>query len=82
MDKEVLLYSRPHCHLCVEAYFLLEILQTEFSFTIKEVNIDESDELTEKYGLYIPVIEIDGEVIQFGQIDIGRITQYLQKLHK
>jgi hypothetical protein len=43
------------------------------------VDIEENDDLEEKYGLYIPVVEIDGEVIQFGQIDEHVIRIRLQK---
>ena len=54
----------------------------DFNFTIKEINIDKSDELTEMFGLYIPVIEIDGEIVQYGQIDMDHIYSYLQNFNK
>ena len=37
------------------------------------MNINESDELTEKYGLMIPVIEVDGEIVQYGEVDYPTI---------
>lgn len=80
--KEVILYKRPQCHLCDDALLQLELLQPDFNFKIKEININESDELIEMYGLYIPVIEIDGNIIQYGQVDMDHIYRYLQKFNK
>ena len=67
---ELTLYTRKQCQLCDDAKMLLQILQTDLSFKILEKHIDLDDELTEKYGLMIPVVELDGEVIQYGNIDI------------
>ncbi|MBU5212088.1 glutaredoxin family protein [Heyndrickxia oleronia] len=78
MDQ-VIFYTRNQCQLCKEAMQLLTILQSEFSFEIIEKNIDESDELTEKYGLMIPVIEMNNEIIQYGQIDYFTLQSFLKK---
>ena len=78
MDQ-VIFYTRNKCQLCKEAMQLLTILQSEFSFEIIEKNIDESDELTEKYGLMIPVIEMNNEIIQYGQIDYFTLQSFLKK---
>lgn len=64
MKKTVKLYSRPRCHLCETARGILEDLQTKWNFTIEEINIDLEDELVEKYGIMIPVIELDGEELR------------------
>lgn len=48
---------------------MLAQLKKEYDFKLIEKDIDESDELTEKYGLMIPVVEIDGHEVQFGHID-------------
>nr|WP_090743229.1 glutaredoxin family protein [Mesobacillus persicus] len=64
----VKLYMRQRCHLCEEAYILLEELQADWKFDIKQVDIDEDDHLTELYGITIPVIELNGEEVQAGII--------------
>jgi thiol-disulfide isomerase/thioredoxin len=69
MKKTVKLYSRPRCHLCETARAMLEELQQNWNFTIEEINIDLDDELVEKYGIMIPVIELDGEELQYGIIN-------------
>ncbi|MGE8206595.1 glutaredoxin family protein [Heyndrickxia sp. NPDC080065] len=76
---QVVFYTRNQCHLCKEAKELLTILKNEYSFELIEKNIDESDELTEKYGLMIPVIEINQEIVQYGQIDYFTISNCLKE---
>ncbi|MBO8176202.1 glutaredoxin family protein [Aeribacillus pallidus] len=76
---EVVLYTRQQCHLCEEAKQVLKILQGDYSFDIREVDIDESDELTEQFGMMIPVVEIEGEIVQYGQIDLWTISNRLQQ---
>ena len=69
MKKTVKLYMRQRCHLCEEAKVLLEGLRREFEFEIVEVDIDLDDDLVERYGISIPVIEVDGEEIMEGIIE-------------
>jgi glutaredoxin len=68
MKSIVKLYMRQRCHLCEEAKGLLEDLQQIWEFEIVEVDIDLEDRLVEKYGIIIPVIELDGEEVQAGII--------------
>lgn len=75
MQKTVKLYSRPRCHLCETAREILEDLQTNFNFTIEEINIDLDDDLVEKYGIMIPVVELDGEEIQYGIVNKKFISE-------
>jgi glutaredoxin len=63
------LYTRQQCHLCEQAKEAIMELKDEYSFTIEEIDIDQSDELTEKYGLMIPVLLINGKEAGFGQIN-------------
>jgi glutaredoxin len=61
---EVVLYTRPGCHLCDEARDLLESLRgLPPSFDVREVDIDSDDRLLAAYLERIPVVELDGEVI-------------------
>ncbi|KAB7704187.1 glutaredoxin family protein [Bacillus aerolatus] len=76
--KEVYFYTRAQCPLCVEAKTVLGLVQEDVPFQLHEINIDESDELTEKYGLMIPVIECNGEVIQFGNVDYPTVKLKLE----
>jgi glutaredoxin len=77
MKSTVKLYMRQRCHLCEEAKGLLEDLQKNWDFEIVEVDIDLEDRLVEKYGIIIPVIEIDGEEVQAGIIHKNSIIEAL-----
>ncbi|MFI4876980.1 MAG: glutaredoxin family protein, partial [Blastopirellula sp. JB062] len=64
-SPHTLLYTRPGCHLCDDA----EQILLRHGITPQHVNIDESHELTEKYGCCIPVVEMNGKVRFRGRID-------------
>jgi glutaredoxin len=54
-------YSKPDCHLCVDAMATLERLQAELGFELVERDITGDDDLHRAYFERIPVIELDGE---------------------
>ncbi|KMY46286.1 glutaredoxin [Bacillus sp. FJAT-27916] len=70
-------YTKKDCPLCEEAKDLLKLLQREKTFTLLEVDIYANDRLLEQYGLMIPVVEVDGEIIQYGKIDIDDVRHVL-----
>jgi thiol-disulfide isomerase/thioredoxin len=76
-EKKVVFYTKLHCPLCDEAHKLLQELQKEVPFQIQIVNIYEDDALIEKYGLMIPVIQVEGEEIDYGKISIEKIKKAL-----
>lgn len=82
MEKVIYLYRRSRCDLCNDALINLQILQPKFQFSIKEVDIDEDPDLIEKYDLLIPVIVMDGHMLQYGQIDLIQLEKDLQSLYK
>jgi thiol-disulfide isomerase/thioredoxin len=59
------LYSRPGCHLCEEmATAIRRVAQAgNVAAEIEEVDISADPNLEERYGLEIPVLEIDGRRI-------------------
>ncbi|MDP4164562.1 MAG: glutaredoxin family protein [Bacillota bacterium] len=80
MGQSVLtFYTRPGCHLCEKAKAELLEIQKHLDFIFNEVNINDSDELTEKYGLMIPVFELDGEEAGFGHVNKSDISKRLQE---
>lgn len=78
----ITLYSRQGCHLCEKAKQAINELKNEFEFQLEEVDIEQSDKLTELYGLMIPVVLIGGEEAGFGQINKIDISNRLQEKHK
>lgn len=73
------LYTRNKCPLCDKAKAILVELQSNYDFLLEEVDIEKDDFLTEQYGLMIPVVELNGVEIQYGQIDKSFISKRLQE---
>jgi glutaredoxin len=82
MNKPTLtFYTRKKCPLCDKAKVTIDELYNELDFKFIEKDIDESDELTEKYGLMIPVVVIDGEEVEYGHVNKIVISNRLQGKH-
>jgi thiol-disulfide isomerase/thioredoxin len=62
-------YTKENCPLCDHALIILEELQEELDFIIEERNIYTNDEWLERYGLMIPVVQVNGEDLQYGKIN-------------
>ena len=58
--RQVILYSRPGCHLCEDAADLLERLARRHRLAIVEVNILGDVDLYERLKYSIPVVAIEG----------------------
>jgi glutaredoxin len=58
--REVLVYSRPGCHLCDVLKATLRGLEHLGTFDWREVNIDDDPELKQLYWDQIPVVFVDG----------------------
>ncbi|MDV6378426.1 glutaredoxin family protein [Sporosarcina sp. GW1-11] len=61
-------YTRPDCPLCVEAEQMLRLVAEDYAVEWETFNIEEDDEIHEKYMLMIPVLERNGEVVLYGKI--------------
>jgi len=57
---QVILYTRPGCHLCDEAKQAIAAAGCAESYTLTEVNIETGPVLLDLYRNDIPVITIDG----------------------
>jgi len=58
---EVVLYTRPECHLCDDARAVIERVRAEIPFVLSERDIDADEALLVAYLERIPVVTIDGE---------------------
>lgn len=72
------LYTRPNCPLCEEAKLMLNLVQEDFPVDYKEVNIEEDEQLHEKYMLMIPVLEQEDEVLLYGNIGYADLLEALE----
>jgi glutaredoxin len=74
------LYSKPDCHLCVEAHAALIGLQSELGFDISEVDITTDEELHRAYFERIPVVVVDGEELFEYFVDEAVLRQRLETI--
>jgi glutaredoxin len=76
---KITLYTRQRCPLCEKAKASILELQEEWKFQFEETDIEASDELTELYGLMIPVVHLDGEEVGYGYVDKMDICNRLRE---
>ena len=62
---QVLLFTRPGCHLCEEAEAILK----RHNLSPQKIDIDASPELRAKYDTCVPVVVIDGKERFRGQVN-------------
>ena len=61
---EVVVYSRPGCHLCDEALEEIVAMHGEDRrFGLREVDIESEESLLRRMLERIPVVEVDGEIV-------------------
>ena len=64
MSAQLVLYSRPGCHLCEEALEELVALHGEgYRFELLEVDIESDETLLRRLLERIPVLELNGEIV-------------------
>ncbi|MGV1048781.1 MAG: glutaredoxin family protein [Solirubrobacterales bacterium] len=58
---DVVVYSRPGCHLCEEAIEALVAMHGEgYRFALHEIDIESDELLLRRHLERIPVVEVDG----------------------
>jgi glutaredoxin len=80
MQDKIILYTREKCPLCDEAKEEMAKLR-HLGYEIEEIDIYQDDELIERFGLMIPVVEYNGEILQYGQVDAYTVKRLLQNCH-
>jgi hypothetical protein len=62
----LLLYTTLGCHLCEDARSVLWPIVEKYGLTLSEIEIADSDELIELYGVRIPVIKLKNSEADLG----------------
>jgi glutaredoxin len=57
----ITLYTKPDCHLCLEARAALLTVQADLEFELSELDITTDDGLHRAYFERIPVVSLEGE---------------------
>ena len=73
------LYGKPDCHLCDEAKALLKQLQSQYPFTLHEINISQHACLAAQYAEQIPVAFINGRKAFKYRIDPQQFIRRLRR---
>lgn len=71
---ELVLYTRPGCHLCDDARKVLVSVGVAFD----EVDITKDGVLEAEYGLAIPVIELNGRCIFEAGMDPASLPERIR----
>jgi glutaredoxin len=78
---QVVVYSRPGCHLCEEAVQALAALHGEgYRFDLLEVDIESEDSLLRRMLEKIPVVEIGGQVVSELLLDEAAVKARLDSV--
>lgn len=67
----VVFYTRPSCPLCDEARERLRKAGVEF----EEVNVTGDRGLEGEYGLFVPVVEVDGRVVFEAGMELEQLSE-------
>lgn len=80
MKESVTLFGTSACHLCEQAEeLLLATLNPEF-FEIRSVDIADSDDLIERYGVRIPVLRRDADDSELNwPFDVNALMGFLSE---
>ena len=72
------LYTGPNCSLCETLKAELLAQGAHRYFEVREVDITTDRELKKRYGLSIPVLEVNGETLLSGRIDPAELRRVLK----
>lgn len=74
------LYGRPDCGLCDE---MAEAVEHHFGdrVTLVKRDITGNADLERRFGLKIPVLMLEGDIICFGRLDYARLHQLLDGIY-
>lgn len=75
----LLLYTTAGCHLCDEAEQLLNGLLDRQWWQLQAVEISDSAELTERYGVHIPVLGFSDKQL-FWPFNAEQVITFLQEV--
>lgn len=75
---EIVVYSRQGCGCCERALSALESFRDRYAFRVDVIDVDNSLELKELYGLEVPVVAVDGRVRFRGLVNPAMLERLLR----
>ena len=77
---QVVIYSRPGCHLCDEAKAAILSAGCNDQFVLEEINIKSDEELLRKYKYDIPVVAINGMEMFIHRVDPKEFATRIKRI--
>jgi glutaredoxin len=74
----VVMYTRRGCHLCDDAWQLLEELRGRFRFQLEAIDVDGEADLVARYGERVPVVVVNGTERFWGRINRVLVERLLR----
>jgi hypothetical protein len=71
------LYSRAGCCLCEEMLADLQRLPAARGYAVDLVDVDADAALRVRYGHKVPVLELGGELVCHGRLDVEEVLKAL-----
>ena len=76
--KEVVLSTRPGCHLCEEArQSIVELRDEGYRFDLSELDIETDEKLLRAFLERIPVVAVNGEIVSELALDSSALRARL-----
>jgi glutaredoxin len=72
------MYTRRGCHLCEDAWALLERQRRRYGFALEAVDVDGDPELAGRYGHEVPVVKVGDRVRFRGTVNPHLLTRLLR----
>jgi glutaredoxin len=76
---QFVMYTRQGCHLCAEAWRVLQEEQRRHGFALQAVDVDAEPELVARYGECVPVVTVDGQVRFRGGLNRVLLARLLRR---
>jgi len=73
VSGRVILYARQGCHLCDAARDVVTGAASAAGTGWVEVDVDTDPELVARYGELVPVVTVDGVLVDYWRIDPVRL---------
>ena len=78
MTWQLTLYTRGECCLCTEMKDIIQEVASEVPLEVKEIDVDGSPDLSEKYGDEVPVLFINGHKAFKYRATVGELKKKLR----
>jgi glutaredoxin len=80
VPRDVVLYTKPGCHLCEDVRDLLDEVAAEFDLTVESIDITADAALFAAYRYDIPVVLCEGRELGRGRIAEAQLLVALRRV--